>query len=211
MLEKFIAGQSGVEWIGGLLFAVGMMLLMNEAVSPGLGASGVIGVALHMGCFLPGVLSGATPWAVLLLAAVGGALMLMDSFITGFGPLAAIGLVLLLLSLWIAADGLAQFFFTLCGCAVLTALSLPVTLHRLPRTRMMQKIRLDDTLTPEQPAQALPAPGQMGVAVTDLKPQGIVRIGEERCPARAAAFIEKGAPVRVTGSAAGAVTVERIN
>ena len=46
MLEKFIAGQSGVEWIGGLLFAVGMMLLMNEAVSPGLGASGVIGVAL---------------------------------------------------------------------------------------------------------------------------------------------------------------------
>ena len=209
MLQTFMAGQSGVEWFGGLLFAVGMMLLLNEAVSPGLGASGVVGVALHMGCFLPGVLSGATPWLVLLLAAAGGALMLMDSYITGFGPLAAIGLVLLLLSLWIAADGLSEFFYTLCACAVLTALSLPLTLHRLPRTRMMQKISLNDTLKP--PAQALPEAGETGTALTDLKPQGFVRIGEERCPARAVDFIEKGTPVRVTGSANGCITVERIN
>ena len=210
MLESFMAGQSGVEWIGGLLFAIGMMLLMNEAVSPGLGAGGVIGVALHMGCFLPGVLSGATPWAVLLLAAVGGALMLMDSFVTGIGPLAVTGLVLLLLSLWIAADGPNQFFFTLCACAVLTVLSLPLTLHRLPSTRTMQKIRLDDTVAPVQPDQALPAPGEKGVAVTDLKPQGIVFIEEERYPARADGFIEKGAPVRVTGSLGGRITVQRI-
>lgn len=205
-----MAGQSGVEWVGGLLFAVGMMLMMNEAVSPGLGVGGIVGLALHIGCFLPGVLVGATPWAVLLLVAVGGALMLMDSFITGFGPLAAVGLVLLLVSLWIAADGPTEFFFTLCGCAVLVVLSLPVTLHRLPRTRMMRKIRLDDTVAPEQPARALPATGRTGSAVTDLKPQGIVRIDGERVPARAAQFIEKGAPVRVTGRSSGSITVERI-
>lgn len=58
-----MAGQSGVEWVGGLLFAVGMMLMMNEAVSPGLGVGGIVGLALHIGCFLPGVLVGATPWA----------------------------------------------------------------------------------------------------------------------------------------------------
>ena len=74
---------------------------------------------------------------------------------------------------------------------------------------MTQKLSPNDT--PEPPAQTLPEAGETGTALTDLKPQGFVRIGEERCPARAAAFIEKGAPVRVIGSTSGCITVERIN
>lgn len=53
MIENFLSGGAGIEPIAGALFAVGVMLLLVEAVGPGLGASGFLGAGCALASFLP--------------------------------------------------------------------------------------------------------------------------------------------------------------
>ena len=52
MIENFLSGGAGIEPIAGALFAVGVMLLLVEAVGPGLGASGFLGAGCALASFL---------------------------------------------------------------------------------------------------------------------------------------------------------------
>lgn len=211
MIENYLSGEAGIGLISGALFALGIMLLMVEAVSPGVGAGGFLGAACQLACFAPDVLVGSAPVSVFLLAAGGCALLMLDSNFVGVGPLGWVGVGLLLGALGQAALDAMQFIYTLCASAVFTGAALPVALARLPKSRMMAKIELNETLEGSGAAQkTLPEAGAEGVVLNALKPRGMVRIGEERYEASAAIFIEKGALVRVVRSEGGALFVERV-
>ena len=99
MIENFLSGGAGIEPIAGALFAVGVMLLLVEAVGPGLGASGFLGAGCALASFLPDAAAGSEPWLTVVLAGLGGALMLLDSRAAGFGAFGWVGLALLIAAL----------------------------------------------------------------------------------------------------------------
>ena len=135
----------------------------------------------------------------MVLAGLGGALMLLDSRAAGFGAFGWVGLALLIAALGLGAATVQQFLFTLCGAAALSAAAVPVMLLRLPHSAAMAKIQLDERLETGtgRAARTLPEPGARGRACGDLKPRGPVEIAGERYEARAERFLEKGAAVRV--------------
>lgn len=146
MIENFLSGGAGIEPIAGALFAVGVMLLLVEAVGPGLGASGFLGAGCALASFLPDAAAGSEPWLTVVLAGLGGALMLLDSRAAGFGAFGWVGLALLIAALGLGAATVQQFLFTLCGAAALSAAAVPVMLLRLPHSAAMAKIQLDERL-----------------------------------------------------------------
>lgn len=78
MIEAYLMGQPGLDWIAAALFAVGLTLLIGDAVIPGLGPGGVIGLICQIACFAPDLVGGSSAWSVLALAALGSALLLVD-------------------------------------------------------------------------------------------------------------------------------------
>lgn len=73
MIEAYLMGQPGLDWIAAALFAVGLTLLIGDAVIPGLGPGGVIGLICQIACFAPDLVGGSSAWSVLALAALGSA------------------------------------------------------------------------------------------------------------------------------------------
>lgn len=211
MIENFLSGGAGIEPIAGALFAVGVMLLLVEAVGPGLGAGGFLGAGCALASFLPDAAAGSEPWLTVVLAGLGGALMLLDSRAAGFGAFGWVGLALLIAALGLGASTVQQFLFTLCGAAALSAAAVPVMLLRLPHSAAMAKIQLDERLETGtgRAARTLPEPGARGRACGDLKPRGPVEIAGERYEARAERFLEKGAAVRVVRREGETLVVER--
>lgn len=211
VIENYLSGGAGIEPVAGALFAVGVMLLILEAVGPGLGAGGFLGAGCALASFLPDALSGSEPLWTVVLAGLGGALMLLDARAAGFGALGWAGLALLIAALGLGAASVRQFLFTLCGAAALSAAALPVALLRLPRSAAMAKIQLDERIETGtgRAARVLPEPGARGRARGDLKPRGTVEIAGERYEARAERFLEKGAAVRVVRREGETLVVER--
>jgi membrane-bound serine protease (ClpP class) len=63
-----------------------------------------------------------------------------------------------------------------------------------------------------QDSRLLELVGQQGVAMTELRPAGVARIGEHRIDVvTEGTFVEKGAAVRVTGVSSNRVVVRKIN
>ena len=100
MIEAYLMGQPGLDWIAAALFAVGLTLLIGDAVIPGLGPGGVIGLICQIACFAPDLVGGSSAWSVLALAALGSALLLVDGRFAGVGPIGVLGAGLLLAALW---------------------------------------------------------------------------------------------------------------
>lgn len=210
MIENFLSGSAGIEPIAGLLFALGTMLLIAEAVGPGLGASGFLGAGCAVASFLPDAAAGSEPWLTVVLAGLGGALMLLDARIAGFGPLGWAGAVALVAALGLASATILQFLYTLLGAAALSAAAVPVVLSRLPHSPTMERIQLRESLAGTGRADcAPPEPGAQGRACGDLRPRGAVEIAGVRYEARAERFVEKNAPVRVVRVEGRTVVVER--
>ena len=211
MIENYLSGGAGIELVSGLLFALGAMLLVVDALGPGLGVSGFIGTGCLTACFLPDAIAGSVSWGLVALAGVGCALLLLDSRFAGLGPLGWLGIGLLVVTLGVAAVNARQFLYTLCAAVVLITIAMPVTLARLPRSRLMNRIQLNETLESSgvQADCALPAVGSEGIACGDLRPRGWVEIEGERHEACAAFYIEKGACVRVTRCEGRILYVER--
>lgn len=211
MIENYLSGEAGIGIISGMLFAVGTMLLMIEALSPGLGFEGFGGVACHLACFAPDVLSGNASWGVMILAACGCVLLLLESRFVGIGVLGWLGVALLLGALWMATINVMQFVYTLCASAVMSGIAVPIAISHLPNSKIMTKIALCDTLEGSGMQQKqLPDVGVEGVVFSDLKPHGIVCIQGERYAANAKEFIQKDMPVRVVEHDSNVLYVERI-
>lgn len=194
-----------------LLFSAGVSVLICEAASPGIGILGAAAAALLLGSFLPGVLHGAIEWYAALLMLVGIVLMFVDSGIPGLGPFAAMGLVCLLGALLLAVSSVDQLLISVMSVVFFTFPALGFILWHMPKSKSMKDISLEESLKGDALAAKHPDyVSKTGVALTDLRPAGMVEIDQSRLHATTehSAFISKGSPVRVLRMQNGAVVVE---
>jgi membrane-bound serine protease (ClpP class) len=172
-----------------LFFAMGLGLLLFELFTAGIGIAGVIGAGLlALGCFGLAVLP-VRPWAVgLLLAAFLAMAVDVQTNVPRFYT--AIGFGLFVLGTLLLYDGVRMSWVTVGAGVIGAALYAWGGMPSMVRTRFS---------TPTIGRKWMI--GEMGQAITDVSPEGTVRVREVawRAVTNRATPVKAGDPVRVVG------------
>lgn len=185
-LTERLAGILNTPLVAALLLVVGIGGLLIELFTPGFGVPGAIGI-VALAIFVSAAYF-ANPAGLLDIAILvtGIVLLAVEVFILpGFGVAGVLGLAAIVVALVRIFEGNAipvLGYGVLFG-GVLTGL----LLWMLPNSRVASALRLSDRLTsgggtagkiPTSDYTSLA--GQRGVALTDLRPAGVARFGDDR-------------------------------
>ncbi|RPJ15128.1 MAG: nodulation protein NfeD [Deltaproteobacteria bacterium] len=209
--------------LSSLLISIGMLGIIMEIRTPGLGMLGVLGIASLALFFWGHWLVHLAGWEELLLVGAGIALLVVEIFITpGFGVTGALGIVALLsgLSLSLFGAGVTWEFVLRAVGRVVVSLLLAiigslVMLRFLPRLPFGRRLILETELlsgagggsAPENDRMWL---GKSGTALSPLRPAGSAEIEGERVDVVSVGeFIEPGVPIVVTHVDGNRIVVRR--
>ncbi len=196
--------------VSGILIALGLIGIFIEIKTPGFGIAGTIGLLCLILFFLGHIYSGASEWGPLVVFFVGLILLLLEIFvIPGFGLVGILGIICIVTSL-ITAFGLDRInsavqIVALALTGSITAMIL-LAIYVLPKTPLFRKLRLEsvsgDTKNEVDCANQVSTDllGKVGIAVTPLRPNGKIKIGDEIFEAVSTMeFINNNTPVKVIG------------
>jgi membrane-bound serine protease (ClpP class) len=192
------------------LLSLGFLGLVIEVKSPGLGVPGMVG-ATSLGLFFGShLILGLAGWEVLILLALGMGLLAVELLvIPGFGVAGALGLVSILAAVFLSMIGNLPTWTDLVIATNVIAISLVIAIlagwvffRRFPTNTRTRNILLGAATSRELGYLSAPARpellGAEGVALTDLRPAGTVRIGEENVDVVSeAGWVSQGTTVRV--------------
>jgi membrane-bound serine protease (ClpP class) len=204
--------------ITGLLLIVGLTGLYMEAMAPGHGVGGLIGVTCFLVLFWSHFLGGTAGWLQVLLFVVGLASIAVEIFVLpGTIVPGLTGAVLVLVSVVMASQGFlipetVRELHTLEGtmamivvsCGVFVAIAVVLT-RRMDSLPLLNRLTLappDAEADTQRHSTATdvrgPAVGDVGVAHTPLRPGGKGRFGERTTDVLACGdFLDRGTPIRV--------------
>jgi membrane-bound serine protease (ClpP class) len=221
--------------VSSLLMTLGILGLLIELYTPGIGLPGAVGLLCLILFFTGHKVAGLAGWEPLMVFAVGAVLLAVEIFVTpGFGVLGIGGIVLIVGSLVWALVGstvplsvswdagyvsaaLTRVAATVVIVAVLGGVLAKVMPHGGPFRRLVLEARIDGRANAG--ADRLPAAtaargdllGRTGVAETALRPAGRVRIDDGRVEAEAEGeLIAVGTAVRVVRVEADRVIVQKV-
>ena len=189
--------------IAGLLLVIGLLGIFVEIKTPGFGVPGVLGISALTLFFLGHIASGASDWGPMVVFFVGLVLIALEIFvIPGFGLVGIMGLLCVLVSFfWAFGFENIQTALRVITFSLTVAITLMILLaiYVLPKTPLFRKVSLETSLhTGDGKAPAESVTGQSGIALTPLRPSGVVKIGEKRFDAMSEGdFIEINTPVEV--------------
>lgn len=205
--------------LSSLLVTLGMLGIILELRSPGLGLAGAVGVGALAAFFWGHWLVELAGWGEVLLAVGGLALLLLEFFvIPGFGFAGILGILALLAALVMSVAGTGstpEFLMLAAGRIVLSLLAALavsfVLLRFLPRTPFGRQLILSTGLGPVEEVH-LRLLGKRGRASTPLRPAGIADIEGARVDVVSdGAMIDPGTPVEVTRVDGNRIVVRQIN
>lgn len=204
--------------IAGLLLVIGLVGIFVEIKTPGFGVPGVLGVSALTLFFLGHIACGASDWGPMVVFFVGLLLVALEIFvIPGFGLVGFLGLLCILVSFFWAFGfeniytALRVITFSLTAAIAIMILLATFVLPKMP---LFRRVALETVLSSEEGCKATTADnsliGSEGVAVTPLRPAGVVRIGQERHDAASEGdFLEVGTVVVVTACNGFQLTVRK--
>ena len=179
--------------LSSLLISLGMLGILIELRTPGLGLPGAVGVASLALFFWGHWLVQLAGWEELLIVAVGVVLIVVEIFIIpGFGIVGALGISALIGGLVMSLVGAQDTHTEVLEAVVRVVLALIgailaslVMLRVLPRTRLGHRLVLDKGLAAESGYASAPDTdrrwlGRTGRATTPLHPAGIADFEGER-------------------------------
>jgi membrane-bound serine protease (ClpP class) len=195
------------------LLSLGFLGLLIEIKTPAFGLAGVAGIgslALFFGSHL---IVGLAGWEAIILLGVGVALLLVEALvIPGFGVAGVLGALSIAVSIFLSLIGRIPTVFDLLvalqvmGTATLiVAVATWQILKRLPEDRragsLLHQMSLSRDLGYESSTRREDLIGQEGVTVTDLRPAGAARFGEERIDVVSSGpWVPAGTSVRIVGA-----------
>lgn len=199
-----------------VLLVLGVGGLLLEFFSPGFGVPGTIGLLAFALLGLTAVV--ATPAGPLDLALIlaGVILLAIEALvIPGFGVAGILGIAVLAFAVFRIFQ---ESWLTVLGTStVLAGAMLAGLLWFLPYSRIAGRLRLatrigrapgDGTVDPGRADERADLVGAVGNALTDLRPAGLARFGDERVDVVTLGdFIEAGSPLRVVRVEGNRVTV----
>jgi membrane-bound serine protease (ClpP class) len=210
--------------VSSLLMTVGMLGIIVELRTPGLGAPGALGLASLALFFWGHWLVQLAGWEELLLVGIGLVLLAVEIFvIPGFGLAGTLGLAALLggLSLSVVGTGATwAMILTAAGrvaLSLLLAIAASVALLRVfPRLPFGRRLILETELsadagyasTPESDRRWL---GKRGTTMSPLRPAGVAHLDGERIDVVSEGeFIEAGESIEVIRVDGNRIVVRRV-
>ncbi len=206
--------------IAGLLLVIGLVGLFIEVKTPGFGVPGILGVSALTLFFLGHMASGASDWGPIVVFFVGLLLIGLEIFIIpGFGLVGILGIVCVMLSFfWAFGFSNIETALRVVTLALLAAIGIMVLLavYVLPKTPLFRRVSLTTEVSAGAGFAASKADvslvGMDGVALTPLRPAGVVKIDGARHDASSEGdFLEAGEAVVVTACNGFQVVVRRKN
>ncbi len=224
LLALIIQAAHGVDSLAALLTALAPLLLMGGIVGayleikmPGLALPGIVATVCFTLFFTGSYLAGLAGWEVMILFALGVALLLSEIFLHPGTILPGVAGLLLILGtlLWamIDRDGSEPFWPTgamllgpllkLLGAAALAAVAIALLARVLPQTSFHRRLVLAERtppgeMIPNGPSEPELVPGLLGTARTMLRPSGKAEIGGELIDVVSQGdFIPSGALLRI--------------
>ena len=207
--------------IAGLLLSLGTAGLFIEIRSPGFGVPGLLGL-LCLSLFFGGhMLSHIEAQYALMAFVFGVCLLLLEAFvIPGFGIAGILGLGCIAFSIFFIfsqAYETGQAITTLSISVLVTVGLCIVAVNLLPKTRTWHNFVLQTEMASESGFHSAAREdfqqylGQVGTALTTLRPSGTIRIGENRIDAVSVGdFINSEATIKVVQVEGAKIYVEEI-
>ncbi len=201
--------------VSSLLISLGFLGLYFEIINPGWGIGGTLGVIFLALFFWSHFLAGLAGWEGLALVIVGFLLIVVEVLvIPGFGIAGILGLVALAAGLFMSllgnvsvasADDFIRVGYILMGSFAFTVFGAWALFKYLPGRRSLAGLFLSDRLSrdaenpePDSPQHTLLKVGDQGVALTDLRPAGAARFGEQRVDVvTEGEYVSAGIPIRI--------------
>lgn len=213
--------------VTGLLMSLGMLGLMIELYSPGVGLPGAVGVLCLLLFFGGHMITNLAGLEEVLLMLVGLGMLAVEVFVLpGFGIAGITGilciagsfvLTLLTFPLAVAWDlGLVSDAIARVSLSLLITFALGLLAFRfLPRTRAMGRLVLSSATTADAGYVSAPIESALldttGIALTDLHPTGKAEFGGVRHDVLTEGeYIERGTQVRVVQATAGKLVVRSV-
>jgi len=202
--------------VSGILLTIGFLAIIFEALAPGWGIGGTVGL-ISLGLFFSGyVINGVASWGLVILFLVGLILMALEVFvIPGFGITGIGGLIAILASLYFLFPT-PEIAITVLAVVLLVSLLGTVLIIRLfGGSRFWRRISLNESQSKDagyvgqQSRKELI--GLKGRAVTPLRPAGIIEIQGQRIDVVSeGGFIDKGSSVDIVDIAGNRIVVKPI-
>lgn len=205
------------------LLSLGFLGLLIEVKTPAFGLAGLTGLT-SLGLFFGShLIIGLAGWEVLILLGIGGILLLAEAFvIPGFGVAGVLGGISIAVGIFLSLVGRAPTVVdvlialqVLGMAAVIVAVATWQLLRRLPHDRRGANLLHTTAMTRDRGYASSRRRddllGVEGVAVTDLRPAGTARIGDERLDVVSTGpWVAAGTAVRVVGAEGYRHVVEQV-
>lgn len=211
--ERF-AGLLTNPLLAAALLAVGVIGIAIEIFTPGFGIAGGVG-AVALLLFFAGSFAASPPGLLDVTLLLGGVVLIaLELFvIPGFGVFGVLGFAAL-------AWGVARVFqgdtLTMLGfTTILGGALLAMALWLLPNSRLARPLTLSARLSPALEEATLDTPqplrgllGQTGIALSDLRPSGVIEIDKRRVDVVSeGGYVARGSVVEVVRVEGNRVTV----
>ena len=216
-LTERLGGFLAMPIVAGLLLVLGIGGLVIEFFTPGFGIPGAIGVlALALLALTAVVATPAGAWDVLLIL-VGVILLAVEALIIpGFGVAGVLGIGVLAFAVFRIFQ--ESWVFVLGYSGVFGGVLLAVLLWFLPNSRFAARLRLhtrigrsshdEESVEPGRYRERADLVGELGLALTDLRPAGTARFGDDRVDVVTQGdFIPNGTTIKVLHVEGNRVTV----
>jgi membrane-bound serine protease (ClpP class) len=196
-----------------LLLSLGILGLVFEIKTGAFGIGGILSLT-SLGLFFgSSLILGLAGWEEILLLGLGMIALAVELFlIPGFGVAGVVGILAIVGSMVLAMMGsapttgdVAQALAVLGASLFITAAVIYAWFRHLPNSGRFQGLLLRGSVQRSEGFVSAPTRGDLvgqdGVAVTDLRPSGTARVGEERLDVvTEGGFIPQGSRVRIVQS-----------
>lgn len=199
-----LTGWLGDATVKSILLAIIFLAILTEIKTAGTGIAGFIGLAAAALFFGGQWLSGFAGWMELVLFFSGLALLVFELYTPGTGLFGLAGIVCIMASLFLTLGADAAAVNILAVSLLIAVGVFLLIVRRLPSSKLWSKFVLKEAETSEAgfvSAQNYSSLlGKEGVAITSLRPAGIISIdGEQIDVVAEGRYIEKGTKVKVAG------------
>lgn len=198
-----------------ILLSIGSLGLIIELYSPGFGLPGIAGISALLLFFYGHLVAGLAGYESLILFVIGILLIILEFFVVG-GIAGAIGIVSVIASMFLASGDIAVIGISLViaiGVSIIASILLVKVFGR--KMKFFRKIILTDSTSTEngyvsnQNREDLI--GKTGIALTALRPAGVVLVNEERVDVVSeGSFIDKEKNVKVVKVEGSRIVVREI-
>ncbi|MDO5713572.1 MAG: NfeD family protein [Tissierellia bacterium] len=197
------------------LIAIGMVAFVVEIFTPGFGVGGSLSILAFGTFFLGNILAGYSNYFALGLFILGLLLIVIEIFVPGFGLPGILGIISVVIGLVLAMESLEIALTTLAIAMIITGVVTVILIKKGLKSPLVEKITLNTSSTGERGYYSTKTPevnvGDMGIAVSDLKPSGFISIQGNRYDALSeGAYIEQSQTIRIERIEGSKIFVRRV-